>query len=97
MSCKSSAAAVDAPGAQALADDAPVRGSIDLEDFVEAIEEERLRLMRTHAVAQTAAQLLHEKFILERDEPDIGFVLDVVVEMLERSVAGLDRITIDTL
>jgi len=97
MSCNTSATPVDELGAQALAHDAPVRGSIDLEDFVEAIEEERLRLMRTHAVARTAALLLHEKFILERGEPDIGFVLDVVVEMLERVIGGLDRVTLDTL
>jgi len=97
MNTNTSATQVDASIEQALVHDGSARGSIDLEDLTEAIEVERLRLTRAHAVAQTAARLLHEMFILERNEPDIGFVLDVVAEMLEHSVAGLDRITLDRL
>ena len=93
----SSASLADTPAAQPPVRHEPARSPIDLEDFFDAIEAERLRLMRAHAVAQAAARLLHEMFILERNEPDIGFVLDVVAEMLEHSIGGLDRITANSL
>jgi hypothetical protein len=47
--------------------------------------------------AVTAAKLLHELYVNERNEPDVGFVLDVVSDMLEDSLAGLDRVTLDSL
>jgi hypothetical protein len=49
------------------------------------------------AIAQSAAKLLHELYVNERNEPDVGFVLDVVSDMLEDSLAGLDRVTLDSL
>lgn len=89
----SSAMSSDEPNLQAPVRDEFGGSSIHLEDLIDAIEVERLRLTRAHALAQTAARLLHEMFILERSEPDIGFVLDVIAEMLEHSIGGLDRIT----
>lgn len=65
--------------------------------LIDAIEVERQRIFRARAVTQTAAKLLHELCVLENDEPDVGFVLDVVSDMLEHSLAGLDRITLDNL
>lgn len=65
--------------------------------LIDAIEAERQRIFRARAVTQTAAKLLHELCVLENDEPDVGFVLDVVSDMLEHSLAGLDRITLDNL
>jgi hypothetical protein len=87
----------DAAAARLPVHDESVGSSIDIADLIDAIEVERLRLTRAHAVAQTAARLLHEMSILERNEPDIGFVLDVIAEMLEHSIGGLDRITADSL
>ena len=87
----------DAAAARLPVHDEPVDSSIDIADLIDAIEVERLRLTRAHAVAQTAARLLHEMSILERNEPDLGFVLDVIAEMLEHSIGGLDRITADSL
>lgn len=93
----SPAQSTGAAAAQSIVHYEPVRSSIDIEDFFEAIEAERLRLARAHAATQAAAPLLHERFILEHNEPDIGFVLDVVVEMIEHSIGGLDRITAESL
>jgi len=87
----------DAAAVRLPVHDEPVDSSIDIADLIDAIEVERLRLTRARAVAQTAARLLHEMSILERNEPDIGFVLDVIAEMLEHSIGGLDRITADSL
>ena len=70
---------------------------IDRVALLDAIEKERQRIFRARALAQTAAKLLHELFVLEKDEPDIGFVLDVVSDMLEESLAGLDRVTLQRL
>ena len=65
--------------------------------LIDALETERQRIFRARAVTQTAAKLLHELCVLDRDEPDIGFVLDVVCEMLEHSLGGLDRLTLGNL
>jgi hypothetical protein len=62
-----------------------------------AIDDERQRIFRARAVVQTAAKLLHELFVPEKGEPDIGFVLDVVCDLLETSLAGLDRVTLKNL
>jgi len=65
--------------------------------LISAIEVERQRIFRARAVTQVVAKLLHDLCVLENDEPDIGFALDVVAGMLEHSLAGLDRITLDNL
>mgnify|MGYP000034499153 CR=1 FL=1 len=65
--------------------------------LIDAIETERQRIFRARAVTQVVAKLLHDLCVLENDEPDIGFALDVVAGMLEHSLAGLDRITLDNL
>lgn len=77
---------------QAQAHASNIVAPIDLGALIEAIETERQRIFRARALAQTAAKLLHELFVLEKDEPDIGFVLDVVSDMLEDALAGLDRV-----
>lgn len=77
---------------QAQAHASHIVAPIDRDALIEAIETERQRIFRARALAQTAAKLLHELFVLEKDEPDIGFVLDVVSDMLEDALAGLDRV-----
>jgi len=93
----SSSHSSDVAAARLPVQDESAGSSVDLADLIDAIEVERLRLTRAHAVAQTGARLLHEMFILERNEPDLGFVLDVIAEMLEHSIGGLDRITEESL
>ena len=83
--------------AQPAADEANARLPIDRLALIDAIQKERQRIFRARALAQAAAKLLHEVFVPERDEPDIGFVLDVVADMLEDCLAGLDRVTLNTL
>ena len=82
---------------QSSTDDQKAAGLSDRAALIDAIETERQRIFRARAVTQTAAKLLHELCVLENDEPDVGFVLDVVSDMLEHSLAGLDRITLDNL
>ena len=53
------------------------------------------RIFRARVIAQTAAKLLHEFYLSEKHEPDIGCVLDVVSDLLEASIAGLDRMTLN--
>jgi len=65
--------------------------------LLEAIERERQRIFRARALAQTAAKLLHELVVPERNGPDLGFVLDVVSDLLEESLAALDRVTLQQL
>jgi hypothetical protein len=69
----------------------------DCDILLTAIDGERQRIVRARAVVQTAAKLLHELFVPEKGEPDIGFVLDVVCDLLETSLAGLDRVTLKNL
>ena len=97
MTKKTSSSLVKPEEAQPLhADSAEIR-SLDRESLIDAIEAERQRIFRARAIAQTAAKLLHELYVNERNEPDVGFVLDVVSDMLEDSLAGLDRVTLDSL
>jgi hypothetical protein len=69
----------------------------DRDILLTAIDAERQRIFRARAVVQTAAKLLHELFVPEKGEPDVGFVLDVVSDLLEISLAGLDRVTLKNL
>lgn len=69
----------------------------DRDILLTAIDAERQRILRARAVVQTAAKLLHELFVPEKGEPDVGFVLDVVSDLLETSLAGLDRVTLKNL
>lgn len=71
--------------------------SPDQDILLTAIDAERQRIFRARAVVQTAAKLLHELFVPEKGEPDIGFVLDVVCDLLDTSLAGLDRVTLKNL
>lgn len=75
-------------------DDSTARRSIDRDSLLDAVETERQRIFRARAIAQTAAKLLHELYVPKENEPDIGFVLDVVSDLLEASLAGLDRVTL---
>ena len=68
---------------------------LDRKAVIDTIEAERQQIFRARAIAQTAAQLLHKLYINERNDPDIGAVLDVVSDMLETSIAGLDRMTLN--
>lgn len=77
-------------------DSAEIR-PLDRESLIDVIEVERQRIFRARAIAQSAAKLLHELYVNERNEPDVGFVLDVVYDMLEDSLVGLDRVTLDSL
>jgi hypothetical protein len=78
------------------ADPASIR-PFNRESLINAIEAERQRIFCARAIAQTAAKLLHELYANERNEPDVGFVLDVVSDLLEDSLAGLDRVTQESL
>ena len=97
MVARTSRTSVKSSRARPSANDAKADGARDRRALIDAIECERLRILRARAIAQTAAELLRERFILERAEPDIGCVIDVVCEMLEHSIAGLDRITLHSL
>lgn len=96
MAKKTQAASAKASKTQSSAND-PADRLPGRAALIDAIEAERQRIFRARAVTQTAAKLLHELCVLENDEPDVGFVLDVVSDMLEHSLAGLDRITLDNL
>lgn len=69
----------------------------DRDILLTAVDAERQRVFRARAVVQTAAKLLHELFVPEKGEPDVGFVLDVVSDLLEISLVGLDRVTLKNL
>lgn len=78
----------------ASSDDSTARRPIDRDSLLDVVETERQRIFRARAITQTAARLLHELYIPKKNEPDIGFVLDVVSDFLEASLAGLDRVTL---
>jgi len=96
MAKKTQAASAKASETQSSAN-VPADRLPDRAALIDAIETERQWIFRARAVTQTAAKLLHELCVLENNEPDIGFVLDVVSDMLDHSLAGLDRITLDNL
>ena len=85
------------PPTQSAEDELREQRTVDRAALLDAIETERQRIFHARAVVQTAAKLLHELFVPEKDEPDLGFVLDVVSDLLEASLAGLDRVTLKNL
>jgi hypothetical protein len=81
----------------ASSDDSTARGPIDRDSLIDAVETERQQIFRARATAQTAAKLLHELSVPTENELDLGFVLDVVSDLLKASLAGLDRVTLGNL
>jgi hypothetical protein len=71
----------------ASSDDSTARWPIDHDSLIDAAETERQQIFRARAIAQTAAKLLHELSVPTENEPDIGFVLDVVSDLLKASFA----------
>lgn len=97
MTKKISRAAVSSRKQRLSVKDPEAARQSDRDILLTAIDGERQRIFRARAVVQTAAKLLHELFVPEKGEPDIGFVLDVVCDLLETSLAGLDRVTLKNL
>ena len=95
MAKKTSAALVNVQETQPAGDDPKAVSPLDRKAVIDTIEVERQRIFRARAIAQTAAKLLHELYLSEKNEPDIGCVLDVVSDLLEVSIAGLDRMTLN--
>jgi hypothetical protein len=95
MAKKTSTVLGDVQKTQPSANASQAVSPLDRKAIIDTIEVERRQIFRARAIAQTAAKLLHELYLCERNEPDIGTVLDVVSDMLEVSVAGLDRMTLN--
>jgi hypothetical protein len=57
----------------ASSDGSAARRPIDRDSLIGAVETERQRIFRARAITQTAAKLLHELYIPEKNEPDIRF------------------------
>lgn len=94
---KKSRVSVIPPKQQLSAKDLGAVHRPDRDALLMAIEAERQRIFRARAIVQTAAKLPHELYVNDRQEPDIGFVLDVVSDLLEAALGGLDRLTLTNL
>lgn len=94
---KKSRASVIPPKQQLAGKTAEAVHPPDRDTLLMAIEAERQRIFRARAIVQTAAKVLNELYVNDRHEPDIGFVLDAVSDMLEVWLAGLDRVTLTNL
>ncbi len=57
---------------------------------IASVDLQRTKLFRAQAIVRTVARLFHETYLCAPKEPDLGYALDAVDEMIEGVIAALD-------